>query len=333
MSNNEESDLIIIRKYLLCELSGAELEQLEERIIGDNSFFDQILAEEEKMIDEYICEKMTPQSRERFEGSYLLTPEGREQVNLARNLTENITSRQSKKTAPAVIPSSSFFAKSFLNQFMKVAASIIIICGLPLAVWRFYFYQSDVDAGMTALNHAYNKQRTIEVRPTGIDYAPMSTRGEQDAIDSLLLSRAENYLRSAVSHKPDEESHHALGRLYLMEKDFDKAIEEYKIALNVDEHNPKIHNDLGAAFLEKAKAEAESGTGHSKEMMLESLKHLNRAIELDNSLAEAFFNRGLLYKEMGEAELAIADWNKYLDKDSESKWSEEIKNKIKLLNK
>lgn len=333
MNTSEERDLI--RRYLLRELPDDELKQLEERLITDHTFFNRILAEEEAMIDQYVSERMPPQCKERFEVSYMSTPEGLEQVNLAKGLTERAAVVPLKKTTPSSeTPGDSFFARGLSNQFLKVAASITILCGLSLVIWLVFFYQSDLEAGMTALNQAYSRQRTVEVRPTDMNYAPLaSTRGGRDDVDDLSLSRAKNYLRSAVSDKPDAESHQAWGRLHLMRRDFDKAIEEFKIALDHSEGHSKIHSDLGAALLERAKAKVKSGAGDGKVDMLESLKHLNRAIELDNSLAEAFFNRGLLHREMGEPGLAITDWNKYLelDKDPESRWSGEVRNMIKSL--
>jgi tetratricopeptide (TPR) repeat protein len=327
MSESEERSLI--RNYILGELSKAELKRLEKQIIASDEFFSQILAEEEQMIDDYVYDRMTSETKKRFEETYLLTQEGLEQVELARSL---IGLPKTKKDPPR---RDSLFIRIFSNPYANIAASAILLCGICFIVWWIYIYpQSDIDAGITALNQAYSKQRTVEPRITAMRYAPLApTRGAEDTVDIQSQGRARTILRNLVSHNSDAKSHHALGRVYLMEREFDKAIEEFKEALKETERNQKIQSDLGAALFEKGKAEGRNGPGNGKKSLLESLMHLNTAIELDGSLAEAFFNRGLLYQEIGDLESAIVDWKRYLEIDPKSKWSEEVRRKIKSIEK
>jgi len=333
MSESEERSLI--RNYILGELSKAELKRVEKQIIDSDELFSQVLAEEEQMIDEYVYDRMNQEIRKRFEESYLLTQEGREQVDLARSLIDRALSpRTGKDHSGKNIKRGFLFASISTKRFASIAASVVVLFGLCLVGYKLFFPQSDIDAGMIALNQAYSQQRTIEPRVTAMNYAPLApTRGTEDGVDIRSQSRAKSILRYAVSHDPDAKAHHALGRAYLMDREFDKAIEELNEALKGNELDQKIYSDLGVALFEKGKAQGRSGGENSKEAMLESLKHLNRAIDLDGSLAEAFFNRGLLYQEIGEAESAIADWKRYLEIDSTSKWSEEVRRKIELIGK
>jgi len=326
MSESEERSLI--RNYLLGELPKAEVKKLEKQIIDSDEFFNQMLAEEEQMIDEYVYDRMTPEARKKFEESYMLTQEGREQVELAQSLIDITEEDDSKRNFKRTF----LFTKISSDPFMYIAASVLILCGLSYLVWRHFSPQSDIEAGMNALNQAYSKQRTIEPRVTAMEYAPlMPTRGTDDTVDHRSQSRAETILRDSVSHNPGAQSHHALGRAYLLAQEFDKAIVEFNAALKGNERNQQVHSDLGAALFEKGKAEERSGLGNGKATLLESLKHLNTAIDLNDSLAEAVFNRGLLYQEMGEEGLALVDWKNYLKIDSTSKWAEEVRRKIELI--
>ena len=327
---NEGEERSLIRNYILGELSKADLKRLEKQIINSDAFFSQVLAEEEQMIDDYVYDRMNVETRKRFEESYLLTQEGREQVELARSLMDIASSKSKKYYSRRDRARGSLFKSISSHPFVSLAASAIILCGIGLIAWMYFIPRSDVDAGMAALNKAYKKQRSVEPRITAMNHAPLaSTRGAEDNVDTQSQGRARAILRDSVSHNPDTKSRHALGRLYLMDREFDKAIEEFNEALKGNERDQKLHNDLGAALLEKGKAEERSRPGSGKVSLLESLKHLNTAIELDDSLAEAFFNRGLLYQEIGEVESALADWKKYLKIDPYSKWSEEVRQKIK----
>src|SRR6185436_20144513 len=76
----------MLRKYLLGMLSEDELGKVEARILADREFYDQVQAAEEELIDEYVNRELTNQDQSKFEQSFLSTPEGYEQVELARTL-------------------------------------------------------------------------------------------------------------------------------------------------------------------------------------------------------------------------------------------------------
>ena len=92
----------------------------------------------------------------------------------------------------------------------------------------------------------------------------------------------------------------------------------------------------GTALLEKGKLEvqmsktdpgtAESGKG--MEYFARSLANFNKALELDDNLSEALFNRALLDESMGLLPQAEADWRKYLEKDPNSKWTDEARQRL-----
>src|SRR6185503_11799189 len=96
--------------------------------------------------------------------------------------------------------------------------------------------------------------------------------------------------------------------------------------------NAQIESDLGAALMEKGKADRlKDETGKSAEDFASALDHLTKALELDGSLVEALFNRALCRQEMKLFQQAEEDWRAYLEKDPNSKWADEARQNLRLL--
>ncbi|HVF22589.1 MAG TPA: CHAT domain-containing protein, partial [Pyrinomonadaceae bacterium] len=162
-------------------------------------------------------------------------------------------------------------------------------------------------------------------------YSP--TRGPND-VNSRELDRSAALLQNAVNEHYSPEALHALGRFHLFKREFDKAAGEFEEALKAKPNDAAIQSDLGAALFEKGKLErAADQSGRGETTLARSLEHLNRALELNDSLLDARFNRALLYEEMRLTPQALEDWNKYLTLDANSRWAEEARRKIEELKK
>jgi CHAT domain-containing protein/lipoprotein NlpI len=193
---------------------------------------------------------------------------------------------------------------------------------------------SDVNRGLAALQSAFREERPLEARLSDFSYAPVTNQrgGGSPKVDYVQRDRAATLLLNAVTEHPSAASHHALGKYYLAEHQFDKAIDQFTAALKLDSKNAKIQSDLGAALMEKGMAPtAESAQGRGMETFAESLEHLNKALELDSSLLEAYFNRALLYQYMRTPREAAVSWREYLKRDGTSPWADEAKRNLKLL--
>jgi CHAT domain-containing protein/lipoprotein NlpI len=187
---------------------------------------------------------------------------------------------------------------------------------------------------MADLRAAYKNQRLIEARVTNLEYAPLAvTRGQEKAdLDVASLRRAELQLLNNVDEHPDAKAYHALGRFYLAGRQFDKAIEQFELALKQEPNDAQTHSDLGAALLEKGKAElADKEPGKSLKDFARSLEEINKANELDGSLLEPLYNRAVVHQYMMSPRQAEDDWRKYLEKDPNSQWAVEARRNLKLL--
>src|SRR5262249_12425802 len=158
-----------------------------------------------------------------------------------------------------------------------------------------------IERGMLALTEAYQLQRPGDARISGLNYAPPpSTRGASaDKFDALARDRAESILQEAVHERGGPDALHALGRVYLAKREYDKAIQQFEAALASTPNDARLHSDLGAAFMERGNnSPAGESDGAKLADYARALEQFNRALELDPSLLEALFNRALLHERM-----------------------------------
>ena len=104
------------------------------------------------------------------------------------------------------------------------------------------------------------------------------------------------------STKANDSDLFASGTEKLLTGDYAAAEKDLRAAVKADDKNAGAHNNL-AFVLRK------QGSVHFDE----ALMHYNRAIELNDKLAEAYMYRGVLYQAMGQNDLALADHARLLE--------------------
>jgi hypothetical protein len=72
-----------IREYLLGHLNDEELEQVEERLIVDDDFGEEVQISQGEIIEEYYAGELTEAERQWFERHYLASRDGRQRYALA----------------------------------------------------------------------------------------------------------------------------------------------------------------------------------------------------------------------------------------------------------
>jgi CHAT domain-containing protein/tetratricopeptide (TPR) repeat protein len=221
------------------------------------------------------------------------------------------------------------------TPYLAIAATLIVTLGIGFFVYR-NSRQTDLDRGLVALNTAHRQERPLETRLSDLNYAPFPIqRGGPPANgmpngDYVQRELAGSLLRTAATNNPSAASLRALGQYYLTERQFDQAIDQFNKALAIDPNDAKTHLNLGAALLEKGKLDLGKPEGSkSVENFSRSLEHLNKGLQLDNSLLEGYFNRALVYQKMMLPQEEEAAWKEYLQKDPNSPWAEEAKRRLK----
>lgn len=330
-------DEIILKKYLLGEIAeDAALTRLEEHLMVEESLLEQLEIIEDELIDDYLDDSLSDEEKKRFERHFLALPERREKLEFTRALRRHIQQERAAQSNPATNErrpsrsSRSFFAFSAL----KVAVVILLVLGGGFLSWRFFFFQSYAERGTNELRALYRDGRPLKARLTEFDYAPFSNdkRGaNQEKANSTARERAALTLLEGVRDEPGANSHHALGRYYLTQKEFEKAIAELEQALQLKPENAQAHSDLGAALFEASKKATGKNGETSLELIDKSLQHLGKAIELNSKLLEPRFNRALALEAASLPDRAKEAWNDYLQLDSGSQWAEEARRHLQML--
>jgi CHAT domain-containing protein len=369
---NLQPDEKLLRWYLLGATSHEEDAQIERNLQDEGGWRDELQLVEEDLIDDYARGGLPVYERHLFEENFLDNPERRRKLLIAQaalnyaytyGQAEEAAMRQSIRAAeaqqtgeqeigsnPTAVQQSGVAATKhdsgprnrwawLFAPAWKPALLVVLFLTAGIGIWRLMQGELEVRRGMAALNQAYSTTRPLEARITALNYAAFSPQrgdekagGGEDKTARLAGDRAGMILLDAVSERPSPAARHALGRLYLMKKEFDKAIDQFEEALKPDPDNTGLNSDLGAALLEKATFERPGGLpGSSETMLANSLKYLNKALELDGALLEARFNRALLYQSLGLPPRAIEDWQKYLESDANSQWAGEARRNLKAL--
>lgn len=135
MNEKTISEEMIIQ-YLLNDLKDADEAHFEEAYLRDGSLFDQILAIEEELIEDYVRGELTEYERQRFELHYLANQARRARVEAARQLV-----RLCSAPAPKSLAGRKFSLRSQLQSLwgrplipsFALAIALLLVLGAFLA--------------------------------------------------------------------------------------------------------------------------------------------------------------------------------------------------------
>jgi tetratricopeptide (TPR) repeat protein len=317
-----------LRQYLLGDLSETDELQVEVRLVSDEAYFEELELVENELMDEYVQNTVSADERAKLEHRLLNSKQQRQKLAFAQALDDESEARATAKAK--VVPIAVSKPTVAFNPYLKIAAALIVAVGLMLSLWVLLGRESDVERGMVALNQAQGNERLIQSRISQLNYAEARVlRGGPTGLqDRQARDYSERLFLDAIKQKQDAASYHALGRLYLAERNFVKAREQFEKALQKDPNDPQLQSDMGATLLELG--QASDGAERSR-YFAEALQYLDRALALNPSLPEALFNRALVYQSIPLVPQAKDAWRKYLQTDSTSPWSREADRNLKTL--
>lgn len=87
----------VIRRYLLGELNDDDREHLEQRLITDRNYMEEVLMVEEELLEDYVSGKLPESDRDLFRKNYLSAPRQKQKLRIAQALDRYA----SRKVAPA----------------------------------------------------------------------------------------------------------------------------------------------------------------------------------------------------------------------------------------
>jgi CHAT domain-containing protein len=327
-----------IKNYLLGNISSEEkMREIEKRLMTDDEFYQEFSIEESELVQDYADGYLSAGERESFEKNYLVSDERLEQVKIAKALRQYVNERENPGNAAEISGNNGNGYKSYFKNFFSTPlpvafAAILIAAAGAFAIWKLVIVSSD-NAVLASLNKAYQKERPFESRISGLDYAPQNNlRGaEKEKIDTISRDHARLLSLEAAQKSKTADNLHNLGRVYLAQREFGQAIEHLKAASALAPENAEILNDLGAAYLEESKRYGAMGDGKKLDSAAQALATIEKALELNPNLLPALFNKALCLQELTSTEEARKAWREYLNRDSNSRWSDEARQRLEAL--
>lgn len=175
----------VIRRYLLGELDEREQEQLEQRVITDPDYKEEVLITEEELLEEFVNGKLPPRDLESFTRVYSSSPAHRRKVKIAQALNR-YAAKQSPVVQPMApkrrpkSPSGLFSVKGRFHQF-SIAALILVVAavgiGAVLTYWLItHKWRADYDT-LVALNQSGSEVLQPNGSVISVSLPPLLFRG------------------------------------------------------------------------------------------------------------------------------------------------------------
>jgi CHAT domain-containing protein/lipoprotein NlpI len=327
--NNKEN----IREYLLGRVANDSLlSEIEELLFLDTDFFDAVELEQEELIHDYVFGRLSETDRNDFEKTLSANTQRKLEVDFAYGLKETV-----KQVIPAAPLKKRGFLESIRESFKQPAygggiailqpayVGTFAVLLIAIAALAYVFLPRQSSGDLAELRSMYKNQRQTEARISGFDYARIETVRGADK------SEEEDAKTAGIKAKLlDNKSYHALGVFYLNQKNFPDAIKKLELALQSGPESADLHNDLGTAYFEL-------GISSPAEKKLQTVGHaldeFNKALQLNPEKLEALFNRSLALQALEQTQQARESWRQYLQKDPSSKWAEEAKTHLEILDR
>jgi hypothetical protein len=134
MPSDPALDATLARRYLLGEAGDEERERVERAYFADEMMLGRMEAAEESLIEDYLADRLSADSRSRFEREFLAVPHRRARVETIRLLSA-AAARARPATGPKAVAATRRPAMSTMS--LAAAALVLIAAGTWWAVGAF----------------------------------------------------------------------------------------------------------------------------------------------------------------------------------------------------
>jgi hypothetical protein len=201
--NLENNQSRPIRQYLLGLAPEAESSALDERLVTDGDFYEELLIVESELIDEYLADELSASERKAFENHFLISPERQKQLQFAKSfhsyLSEKATELDQEpaleevSAKPTDVPKpppkpwySSFLpVQSPVVAYAMMAAMLLIVAGVS---WWMIRGRASESGAIYAVTLTAGTTRGADDRRNKINVPPGT-----DMVELKLPLRNEDY--------------------------------------------------------------------------------------------------------------------------------------------
>src|ERR1044071_294728 len=133
-----EHDHEITRRYLLGQLTDAEEQKLEERLLVEDDFLQEVELTKDELAQEYASGELTTKERQWLQKNFLASPEGKQRHGFAKtfdNYVKNHRAQHQKSTSLMERLRKLFNQPKFLTA-ASTAAVLVIAMGVYWIIQR-----------------------------------------------------------------------------------------------------------------------------------------------------------------------------------------------------
>lgn len=219
---SDPKEQIILRQYLLGELSAESRQPVEERLLTDSDFLEELAITEEELIDQYLSGDLAAPETESFETHFLATPVHRRKLTFARAFKKYVaattdTEASDNKASDVLVPDAGASdladtsytqpppSRSFFPAFLNIrsplvgfslAAVLLLLVGGGVGVWRMSSNRSSSNQHVisvvltpgAARSEGEIKRVTIPPATDAVDLQLEITQGDYPSYRAMLLT-------------------------------------------------------------------------------------------------------------------------------------------------
>lgn len=208
----------LIKRYLLGEMPDDERVPFEAQYFSQDDLFEELLAAEDDLIDDYARDELSPHERGRFERYFLTSPKRHQRVEFAKTMIGSVC-RPQESEAPVRPPPSlahDSWWQSFLSLLrgdrkitaLPLAAALALVvlggAGLGLQAWRLRQQLGEIQAQRLPerlererSERAKLEQEVARLRTQSASGPNMVPQPGQSRSDSVLLALTTGMVRSS----------------------------------------------------------------------------------------------------------------------------------------
>jgi hypothetical protein len=183
-----------IRLYLLGGLDKEGQQQIEERVMTDRGFQEEVCMIEDELLEDYLAGTLTQAERNMFQQHYLAAPRQQQKLLIAQALNKYVG------LVPSPPPIKSHVLRTLINLFKSQgrlaqiswvgALTIILLCGswLLFGVWHIRTEEARLRAELTRLNDPGISELPPSPSVVAVTFPPFQFRGETKLKDVIITS-------------------------------------------------------------------------------------------------------------------------------------------------
>jgi hypothetical protein len=197
--------VVELRKYLLGKVTDEECALVEERLLIDNEYFEQVLMEENELIDDYLRGGLTRSERAQFNEVFLASPERREKLSFVRSLEQYLDGRSVEGRSHGSWTRFFDWWKSLMSRRLALAYVAAMMLASILVTWyaaRRAGDQPDATPSSQAPGSYPDRLAAIEAERDELKKQLSAKQTEMDQVERQLAQLRNPATRSQTQQTP-----------------------------------------------------------------------------------------------------------------------------------